>query len=268
MSETLVLDLFLTIASSALDDSFLNRWNCLMLETFYLLFRASKPSSLAENQATQPRRDLAKLLETEERSKREERRKWTSSRHSRFGTTIAVKSKGDDQEKVILHKQAAVGKSAVEVLDKGKRTLAKRAKMRDALGSTTILTMEAKTILQGVAREFIISCFNRACHHKPGSKGLTGVQRSWLRFSRTSVLSALRSPRRTISDCSLSLNGSSTSSCVHVRGTLNGESARRMSWSLPSSLRWSSGVGRAGLSDACGGHGRTNRSSGPNFKLG
>jgi len=170
MSEHLVLDLFLTIASNALDDSFLNQWNCLLLEMFYLLFRALKPSSLAGNQATQPRRDLAKLLETEERSKREDRKKWTSSRHSRFGTTIAMKSKVNDEEKVILHKQAAVGKSAVEVLDKGKKTLAKRAKMRDALGSTTILTLEAKTILQGVARDFIISCFNRACLCKPGCK--------------------------------------------------------------------------------------------------
>jgi replication fork protection complex subunit Tof1/Swi1 len=163
MSEHLVLDLLLTIASNALDDAFLNQWNCLMLEMFYLLFRALKPSSLAENQAMQPRRDLAKLLDTEERSKREERRKWTSSRHSRFGTTIAMKSKVNDVEKVILHKQAAVGKSAVEVLDRGKKSLTKRVKMRDALGSTTILTVEAKTILQGVARDFIISCFNRAC---------------------------------------------------------------------------------------------------------
>ena len=163
MSEHLVLELLLTIASNALDDSFLNQWNCLILEMFYLLFRAVKPSSLAENQATQPHRDLVRLLETEERSKREERKKWTSSRHSRFGTTIAMKSKVNDEEKVILHKQAAVGKSAVEVLDRGKKTLTKRAKMRDALGSTTVLTVEAKAILQGVAKDFIISCFNRAC---------------------------------------------------------------------------------------------------------
>lgn len=173
MSEHLVLDLFLTIASNALDDSFLNQWNCLMLEIFYLLFRALKPSSLAENQATQPRRDLAKLLETEERSKREDRKKWTSSRHSRFGTTIAMKSKVSNEENVVLHRQAAVGKSAVEALDKGKKTLAKRAKMRDALGSTSILTLEAKTILQEVARDFIISCFNRACLRRTGCKWLT-----------------------------------------------------------------------------------------------
>jgi len=208
MSEHLVLDLLLTIASNALDDSFLNQWNCLMLEMFYLLFRALKPSSLAENQSTQPRRDLVKLLETEERSKREDRRKWTSSRHSRFGTTIAMKSNVNDEAKVILHKQAAVGKSAVEVLDKGKKMLAKRAKMRDALGSTTMLTIEAKTILQGVARDFIISCFNRAYLPKLQCKRLTPGQRSWRRFSRTSVLSALRSPRKTILDCSSSLSGS------------------------------------------------------------
>lgn len=162
MSEYLVLDLLLTIASNALDDSFLNQWNCLMLEMFYLLFRALKPPSLAEDQSTQPCRELSKLLETEARSKREERKKWASSRHSRFGTTVAMNSKFNNDEKVILHKQAAVGKSAVEVLDKGKKSLAKRAKMRDGSGSATILTMEAKTILRGVARDFIISCFNRA----------------------------------------------------------------------------------------------------------
>ena len=163
MSEHLVLDLLLTIASNALDDSFLNQWNCLVLEVFYLIFRALKPSSLAENQATQPRRELARLLETEERSKREERNKWTSSRHSRFGTTIAVKSKVNNEEKVILHKQAAVGKSAVEVLDRGNKFLTKRAKMHNDLGSTTVLTMEAKTVLQGVVSDFILSCFNRTC---------------------------------------------------------------------------------------------------------
>ena len=208
MSEHLVLELLLTIASNALDDSFLNQWNCLMLEIFYLLFRPLKPSSLAENQATQPRRDLVRLLETEERSKREERKKWTPSRHSRFGTTITIKSKENNEENVVLHKQAAVGKSAVEVLDRGKKTLTKRAKMSDALGSTVTLTMEAKIVLQGVAREFIISSFNRTCLLLIGSKRLTLIQRFWLRFSRTSVLSALKSPRRTISDCSSSLSGS------------------------------------------------------------
>jgi replication fork protection complex subunit Tof1/Swi1 len=175
MSEHLVLDLLLTIASNALDDSFLNQWNCLMLETFYLLFRPLKPSSLAENQATQPRRDLARLLETEVRSKLEERRKWTSSRHSRFGTTITMKSKVNNEDKVILHKQAAVGKSAVEALDRGKKTLTKRTKMSDALGSTAILTVEAKTVLQGVARDFIISCFNRTCLLSIGRKRLTSI---------------------------------------------------------------------------------------------
>ena len=49
-SESHILDLLMTIASNASADIFLNQWNVLVLETFYLLFRGVSPSLLALDQ--------------------------------------------------------------------------------------------------------------------------------------------------------------------------------------------------------------------------
>jgi replication fork protection complex subunit Tof1/Swi1 len=46
LSESHLLDLLLTIASSATSNAMFNNWNTLVLEIFYLLFRGIKPASL------------------------------------------------------------------------------------------------------------------------------------------------------------------------------------------------------------------------------
>ena len=50
LSEIHALDLLMTIASNAAADPFFNQWNTLIMETFYLLFRGVKPSTLAVDQ--------------------------------------------------------------------------------------------------------------------------------------------------------------------------------------------------------------------------
>ena len=84
------MDLFLTIASNAEEPSF-NPWNAIVLEIIYLLFRGAKPETLVRDQKKQPKENLLKLLESEEKLKREVLRN-SASRHSRFGTTISVRS--------------------------------------------------------------------------------------------------------------------------------------------------------------------------------
>ena len=50
LSESHLLDLLLTIASSATSDAMFNGWNTLVLEIFYLLFRGVKPTQLVLEQ--------------------------------------------------------------------------------------------------------------------------------------------------------------------------------------------------------------------------
>lgn len=51
LDETKILKLLLTIAANTDEDPLFNGWNTLVLETFYLLFRGVKPTSLARDQA-------------------------------------------------------------------------------------------------------------------------------------------------------------------------------------------------------------------------
>jgi replication fork protection complex subunit Tof1/Swi1 len=109
LEETHVMNLLLTIAANTDSDPLFSNWNALVLDIFYLLFRGVKPDDLVEDQAKvspgtsdctltqrihdqRPTANLAKLLQAEERSKRDVQRK-ASTRHSRFGTTITVQLK-------------------------------------------------------------------------------------------------------------------------------------------------------------------------------
>lgn len=51
LSDTNIMDLLLTIASNAGEDTMFNSWNTLVLEIFYLLFRGARPASLVSDQA-------------------------------------------------------------------------------------------------------------------------------------------------------------------------------------------------------------------------
>jgi replication fork protection complex subunit Tof1/Swi1 len=183
LHDTLILDFLLTFASNAIDDPLANAQNTLVLEIFYLLFRSIPPSSIlppannssGSKQPTATTNALRSALDAEYRGALQQKRH-TTSRHSRFGTTVRLSSNRTGQS-VILHRGAAVvqDKLAGDVLDRGKKKLAKRAKMRDELtggaasaggglagsGGETRLTSEVRGQLGIIARGFIESCFNR-----------------------------------------------------------------------------------------------------------
>lgn len=50
LSETHILDALVTLATNSENDPLFTSWNTLLLETFYLLLRGVKPSSLVLNQ--------------------------------------------------------------------------------------------------------------------------------------------------------------------------------------------------------------------------
>ncbi|KAA1474618.1 timeless-domain-containing protein [Dentipellis sp. KUC8613] len=181
LQETNFLDLLLTIASNAATDTMFNGWNTLVLEIFYLLFRGVKPSTL------QNTRTLHQLLAIEDGRRRDFAR-YAPSRHSRFGTTISVKlnpkkikdpykddSKGDNpapapapaassssssSQAFVLHRQQALNQEPGTILDLLKRQKGQKGKKVDELGREDNLSTDARTVLQGVARGFIESCFN------------------------------------------------------------------------------------------------------------
>jgi len=129
----------------------------------------------------QPTQALHRLLAAEERTRKEHSRK-ASSRHSRFGTTIAVKlnpnKKPPPRESdigevrgnpepdpvasraFVLHRQQAINREAGSILDITKRHTAKKGTKLDELTREDNLSMEARNILQGFANEFVQACFN------------------------------------------------------------------------------------------------------------
>ncbi|KIJ64730.1 hypothetical protein HYDPIDRAFT_181592 [Hydnomerulius pinastri MD-312] len=184
LSETHTLDLLLTIAANNDQDPLFNASNTLVLEIFYLLFRGIKPSALAVDQTKQPAQNLHRLLAAEDKKKRDIARNATS-RHSRFGTTIAVRlnpnkkapseGSGDNAEPsaepddspgtsssrpLVLHRQAAITSESGSILDIAKQKRAKKTHKVDELTREDNLSVEAKIVLQGFAREFVESCFN------------------------------------------------------------------------------------------------------------
>lgn len=133
----------------------------------------------------QPAQNLHRLLAAEDKKKRDIARN-ASSRHSRFGTTIAVRlntnkkapvdRSGDNAESsatagasesgassrpLVLHRQAAITQESGSVLDIKKHQRARKPNKVDELTREDSLSLEARLVLQGFAREFVESCFNR-----------------------------------------------------------------------------------------------------------
>ncbi|KAF8578836.1 timeless-domain-containing protein [Ramaria rubella] len=156
LSKTHILDALVTLATNSEKDPLFTNWNTILMETFYLLFRGVKPSSLVQDQVQAPKNDLIKLLDVEAKRKRNIQRN-AASRHSRFGTTISIKA---GQDSMILHSQDAIKKEARDIVDGTKKRKHQKAKTLDELGTQDNLTSQALAILQGLARDFIESCFN------------------------------------------------------------------------------------------------------------
>ncbi|KZT26081.1 timeless-domain-containing protein [Neolentinus lepideus HHB14362 ss-1] len=169
LSEAHLTDLVMTIASNALDPLY-NGWNTLALEILYLLFRGIVPASLSMDQTKQPTATLHRLLEVEQRIRRDVARN-TSSRHSRFGTTISVKlnpkraeqaesSSGLSSQTFVMHRQQAINGEAGSIMDLSKRSKAQKGKKIDELAREDNLSMDARSILQTLARTFVESALN------------------------------------------------------------------------------------------------------------
>jgi replication fork protection complex subunit Tof1/Swi1 len=140
----------------------------------------------------QTKQNLRQLLTLEDRRRRDFARN-APSRHSRFGTTISVRlnpkksattggsapPQGDAENPIVLddpatsssqsqplvlHRQQALNQhsGAGDVIDLTKRQHKQKGKKEDEVSRRDDLSPEARTVLRGLARTFIESCFNRA----------------------------------------------------------------------------------------------------------
>ncbi|TFK68164.1 timeless-domain-containing protein [Pluteus cervinus] len=183
LSETHTFQLLLTIAANTENDPLFNSWNTLILEIFYLLFRGVTPSSLAIDQTKQPAVNLQRLLASEAKIRQTWARK-ANSRHSRFGTTIAVTlnpnkkprevaNEASEQQQaetstpssassksVVLHRQQAISSEAGSILDITKKQRSRKGNLVDELAREDNLSVEARSTLQNLAVEFVEACFN------------------------------------------------------------------------------------------------------------
>ncbi|KAL7415832.1 timeless protein-domain-containing protein [Mrakia frigida] len=153
------IGLLLTLASEAqTKDS--NPFNVLVLDTLQLIFRGIRAADLAKDQKTAVRDSLSSLLETED-LKHQALARNSSSRHSRFGTTVSVHTAGNHSKKVVIHRSGAITGDAGELMDLGKKRGPKgKTRKNDELSQPILLVPEAMKILQDFAHEFLEFAFN------------------------------------------------------------------------------------------------------------
>lgn len=89
----------------------------------------------------------------------------------------------------VLHRQQALSKESGAVIDLVKHQNKQKGKKEDEVARNDNLTPEARTVLRGLARTFIESCFNRAqllssCIHTPRDSYRAMMQRSLRPYSR------------------------------------------------------------------------------------
>ncbi|ODO09506.1 topoisomerase 1-associated factor 1 [Cryptococcus amylolentus CBS 6273] len=149
------LQLFLTLASCS-DKSDLNAFNVIVLDILHLIFRGVKVQDLGQDQKRVPLDNLAKLLDGEKKQKAMSS-KSGYTRHSRFGTTITVKT---TEQRVVLHKQNAVVQDAGKILDAVKKGKKAPPKKMDELTQYFTLSVEAMVVLQNFCRAFLETAFN------------------------------------------------------------------------------------------------------------
>ncbi|KAH7910734.1 timeless protein-domain-containing protein [Hygrophoropsis aurantiaca] len=153
LADAHLLDLLVSLANGAAGpDPLCGALNTLVLEIFYLLFRAVKPARLHVT----PKQSLHRLLALEEKSHRDLARS-APSRHSRFGTTVAVRV---NKHNVVLHRQTALTNDPSSILDHKKRPRARPQKLVDPLARDLSLDPAASTALRDFATELLLSSFN------------------------------------------------------------------------------------------------------------
>lgn len=68
---------------------------------------------------------------------------------------------GSGSRPLVLHRQAAITHESGSILDISKRSKARKSNKVDELAREDNLSVEAKVVLQGFARELVDSTFNR-----------------------------------------------------------------------------------------------------------
>jgi replication fork protection complex subunit TIMELESS/Tof1/Swi1 len=78
------------------------------------------------------------------------------------GTPTPPNESSSSSQPIVLHRQQALSKESGAVIDLVKRRNKQKGKKEDEVARNDNLTPEARTVLRGLARTFIESCFNRA----------------------------------------------------------------------------------------------------------
>ncbi|GAA6001966.1 hypothetical protein JCM10207_003015 [Rhodosporidiobolus poonsookiae] len=151
-----ILDLLLAMSAQA-DSTDYAPWNMVVLDILHLIFRCVRPEELMAPVGKIESNRLKDLLDLESRQSNQQFG-LKGSRHSRFGTTIAVQA--GDGKKYILHKQSTLAEGPEKTLDKVKRTKAKKVRAEDDLAPPSQLRPEAIKVLGDVGRKFVESAFN------------------------------------------------------------------------------------------------------------
>ncbi|KZO99089.1 timeless-domain-containing protein [Calocera viscosa TUFC12733] len=149
------LDVLATLTSNA-DTPVANAYSSVMLEIWYLMYRGVPAAKLTLPSAQRPKEELRSLLDTEGALKRGQTK---ATRHSRFGTAIAVTAM-NGKEKFVMARQQGLRALPGETMDARKRGLAKRTKHTDDLGPEQSLSHDALNVLKEFAVVFLNSCFN------------------------------------------------------------------------------------------------------------
>lgn len=78
------------------------------------------------------------------------------------GEHLIISSSVQGNEKVVMHRQAAIQADTTDIMDMKKKKKSSGIKKQDELAGTTWLSQSALTVLQGMAHQFIQTCFNRS----------------------------------------------------------------------------------------------------------
>ncbi|KAH7337412.1 timeless protein-domain-containing protein [Rhizoctonia solani] len=163
-----LLDLFLTCASNA-DTPEFSEFSAVLLEITYLIIRGVGVRDVARVKEKVTKNgegrgmlgdgedeQLKALLDQEKRRKRIANR-GAPTRHSRFGTTVAIKT---NKEMYVLHRQEAITADPSEMIDMVKKKRAKKIVRVNEVGVFNSLSSEALAALAMFAGKFVESCFN------------------------------------------------------------------------------------------------------------
>ncbi|GAA5831127.1 hypothetical protein JCM3766R1_006246 [Sporobolomyces carnicolor] len=151
-----ILQLLLAMAAQA-DSTDYAPWNMVVLDILHLVFRGVKPDELMVPVQKIEGNRLKDMLDLEARQTTD-LFGLKGSRHSRFGTTIAVKS--GDGKKYILHKQSTLAEGPERTMDKIKKSKAKKVRREDDLAPPAKLRPDAIKVLYETSKFFLESAFN------------------------------------------------------------------------------------------------------------